>query len=174
MATTHLDESLAGTRWTMSKTATLNVTSPEKLGSFTIDAKMPAEAGELDLVDMTIALVLQVSKLDTGHFLMNGPMRAVIGNSLGATAHWAAGADAVTVVSATSVQAAGDVVLGSNTLNIPATLELNRVAERRLLVAFTAQYVFPHVKLPVPGIPEQWDLPIDLAGDLAFELATAE
>jgi hypothetical protein len=174
MATSHLDKSLAGTRWAMSQTATLSLTSPEKLGSFTIDAKVPAEGGELDLVDMTIALVLQVSRLDTGHFLMNAPMRAVIGNSLGAVAHWSAQAEAITVVSATSVQAAGDVVLGDNTLNIPATLELNRVADHRLLVAFTAQYVFPHVKLPVPGIPEQWDLPIDLAGNLTFDLATAE
>jgi hypothetical protein len=174
MATKHLDESLVGTRWTMTQTATLSVTSPEKLGSFTIDAKMPAEAGELDLVDMSIALVLQVAKLVTGHFLMNGPMRAVISSSLGSTAHWAAASDAVTVTDATALEAAGDVLFGSNTLHIPATLELNRVADHRLLVTFTAQYVFPHVKLPVPGIPEQWDLPIDLAGDLTFDLATTE
>jgi hypothetical protein len=172
MASKALDKSLVDTRWTMSQTATLLVTSAEKLGSFTIDARMPAEDGALDLAEMTVSLVLQVSKLDTGHFLFNGPMRAVISSSLGATAHWAA--EAITVTGPTSVEAAGDVVLGSNTLHIPATLDLERVAERRLLVTFAAQYVFPHVKLPIPGVPEQWDLPIDLAGELTFDLAEAE
>lgn len=170
MTSKKLAAALVGTSWQTTKSAPLSLSSPQKLGSFSIDAVLPAEQGVLDFVETSVALVLQVAKLDTGHFLLNAPMRSLISQKLGSTARWFAEADAITITGSHSLEAAGEVEVAGNVLQIPASMSLNHTGDT-LIAEFTAQYIFPHVKLPLPGVPEVWDLPIDLAGTLELELA---
>jgi len=170
MASKTLAGELQGTSWVLAQTATLYVTSPEKLGPITVKGKMPAIEAAIDLAALTLELLLQVDKFDAGNFLLNGPMRKLISDKLGAHARWLAGDTDVEIAGSHSLTATGDVTFGADVLSIPATLDFALDGDD-LSIDFAGRYIFPHVKLPLPGVPEVWDLPIDLSGTLALRPA---
>jgi len=168
MTAKKLAANLIDTRWETSESSNLALTSAQKLGSFTIDAKLPTEHGVLDFTTLAVELILRIDKIDAGSFLINAPFRALISQNMGSTARWYADGKALKVTGKNSLEAAGEVDVVGNVLEIPAALELTLEGDE-LIADFSAQYIFPHVKLPIPGVPEVYDLPIDLAGRLVFE-----